>query len=175
MDSLTANLRFCENIYNYFINLPMKMEPIRSYETSDTKNQTPENHPKKNSLQYFIHLPMKMEPTRSSETSAIKTQTPGNYPKRNILQCIFKFLPYIPCHPILHPCCTERSPFSAFAWESSIQGQPKRSHHKAVEGAKPVNLKHKTHLTMKFQRMRSLHKQQQQQHSSCLLNVPGCW
>jgi len=37
---------------SYFIHLLMKMEPIRSSETSATKNQTPENHPKKNSLQF---------------------------------------------------------------------------------------------------------------------------
>ena len=34
---------------------------------------------------------------------------------------------YVPCRPILRPCCNVRSPFSAFASESSIQGRPKRS------------------------------------------------
>jgi len=39
-----------------FIHLPMKMEPIRSSETSATMNQTPGNHPKKNSLQQKTFL-----------------------------------------------------------------------------------------------------------------------
>ena len=34
-----------------FINLPMKMEPIVSSETSEIKSQTPGNYPKRNKLQ----------------------------------------------------------------------------------------------------------------------------
>ena len=36
----------------FFIHLPMKMEPIRSSETSAIKTQTPGNYPKRNILQY---------------------------------------------------------------------------------------------------------------------------
>ena len=35
----------------FFIHLPIKMEPIRSSETSDVKTQTPGNYPKRNILQ----------------------------------------------------------------------------------------------------------------------------
>jgi len=35
----------------FFIHLPMKMEPIRSSETSAVKTQTPGNYPKRNILQ----------------------------------------------------------------------------------------------------------------------------
>ena len=35
----------------FFIHLPMKMEPIRSSETSAIKTQTPGNYPKRNILQ----------------------------------------------------------------------------------------------------------------------------
>ena len=35
----------------FFIQLPMKMEPIRSSETSAIKTQTPRNYPKRNILQ----------------------------------------------------------------------------------------------------------------------------
>ena len=35
----------------FFIHLPMKMEPIRSSETSAIKTQTPGNYPKSNILQ----------------------------------------------------------------------------------------------------------------------------
>jgi len=34
----------------YFIHLPMKMEPIVSSETSEIRNQTPGNYPKRNKL-----------------------------------------------------------------------------------------------------------------------------
>ena len=37
----------------FFIHLPMKMEPIRSSETSAIKTQTPGNYPKRNILHYF--------------------------------------------------------------------------------------------------------------------------
>jgi len=66
-------------VNEYFIHLPMKMEPIVSSETSAIRTQN----------EYFIHLPMKMEPIVSSETSAIRTQTPGNYPKRNKLEITY--------------------------------------------------------------------------------------
>ena len=36
----------------FFIHLPMKMEPIRSSETSAIKTQTPGNYPKRNILQF---------------------------------------------------------------------------------------------------------------------------
>ena len=35
----------------FFIHMPMKMEPIRSSETSAIKTQTPGNYPKRNILQ----------------------------------------------------------------------------------------------------------------------------
>jgi len=35
---------------NYFIHLPMKMEPIVSSETSAVRTQTPGNYPKRNNL-----------------------------------------------------------------------------------------------------------------------------
>jgi hypothetical protein len=35
---------------SYFIDLPLKMEPIECSETSDISTQTPEKHPKENIL-----------------------------------------------------------------------------------------------------------------------------
>ena len=40
----------------FFIRLPMKIEPIRSSETSVIKTQTPGNYPKRNILQYYLSL-----------------------------------------------------------------------------------------------------------------------
>jgi hypothetical protein len=59
----------------FFIHLPMKMEPKGGFETSAFRTHTPG----------IIHLPMKLEPKGGSETSAFRTHTPGNYPKENIL------------------------------------------------------------------------------------------
>ena len=38
----------------FFIHIPMKMEPIRSSETSAIKTQTPGNYPKRNTLRVVI-------------------------------------------------------------------------------------------------------------------------
>ena len=53
----------------FFIHLPMKMEPIRSSETSAIKTQTPVNYPKRNILQskqFLIHLVFKLSEAISS-------------------------------------------------------------------------------------------------------------
>jgi len=42
----------------YFIDLPMKMEPIMSSETSAIRTQTPGNYPKRNKLHNIITLTM---------------------------------------------------------------------------------------------------------------------
>jgi len=40
----------------YFIHLPMKMEPIVSSETSAIRTQTPGNYPKRNKLHNYVTL-----------------------------------------------------------------------------------------------------------------------
>jgi len=55
-------------ISSYFIDLPMKMEPIVSSETSAIRTQTPGNYPKRNKLHvhsyYAIYtwVPFLLEP-----------------------------------------------------------------------------------------------------------------
>jgi len=39
---------------SYFIHLPMKMELIEGTETSVIRTQTPENHPKENTINIFL-------------------------------------------------------------------------------------------------------------------------
>ena len=43
-----------ETTRQYFIHLPMKMEPIVSSETSAIRTQTPGNYPKRNNLPYLF-------------------------------------------------------------------------------------------------------------------------
>ena len=51
--------------YEYFIHLPMKMEPIVSSETSAIRTQTPGNYPKRNNLHlgHVFTKPVQIEGT----------------------------------------------------------------------------------------------------------------
>ena len=57
----------------FFIHLPMKMEPIRSSETSAIKTHTPGNYPKRNILQLKHGESLK---TRATITFVISVRLP---------------------------------------------------------------------------------------------------